>query len=303
MKSRAPDGDTASSNLYLPSEYFSGGFDNVDSLARLLADHGVRRTSITIITGRSGTTLLSHICKSYGFGMGEEPFNERPVDNYVQSRGDFSVFVSQLLSANVIDGNFYFQITPARFRSLSTLVPIHYWREFGTAVSLVFRRNIFAQAISFCNALSTGVWHASQPAVSGNGRAYDGLWALEWVRTILNDEIEARRLASQIRDGAVPILYYEDLVTATFESVIAFLSAHRVDVDAARVQDAIQTSLATASKIERSGYVAQYQELRRMFTYADGWLIERIRSGSSDALCRNLIDALEPVLGPSSEVS
>jgi hypothetical protein len=287
--------------LQLPSEYFSVGLESFDSLVLLLADHGVRQTSISIITGRSGTTLLSHICKSYGFGVGEEPFNERLEEDYVQSRGDFSAFLSELLDANVINGNFYFHITPTRFRSLSTLVPINYWKELGAAVSLVFRRNVFAQAISFCNALRTGVWHVNQPAVSGNGRAYDGLWALEWVQTILNDEIEARRLASQIKDGAVPILYYEDLVTATFESVVAFLAAHRVQIDAERVQQAIQTSRGAPSKIERVGYEAQYQELRSMFGSLDGWLIERIRSGSSDALCGNLIQALQPVLGARSK--
>lgn len=304
MQSRPPDADAISNGaLRLPSEYFTEGFQSIDQLTRLLADQGVRTISISIITGRSGTTLLSHICKSYGFGIGEEPFNERPEADYVQAPGEFSLFVSQLLHANVIDGNFYFHITPARFRAFSTLLPIHYWRELGAAVSLVFRRNVFAQAISFCNAVSTGVWHANQPAVEGSGRSFDGLWALEWVRTILNDEVEARRMASQIRDGAVPILYYEDLIAATFESVVAFLTAHRVDVEPMRVQQAIQTSRATASKVERLGYDGQYQELRRVFPYLDGWSIERIRSGSSDALCRNLIDALQPVLGGRPEVS
>jgi hypothetical protein len=302
MHARA-DAETAStSRLHLPSDYFSDGFETVDAFSRLLADHGIRRTSISIITGRSGTTLLSHICKSYGFGVGEEPFNERLEDDYIQGRDGFAEFVSQLLTANALDGNFYFHITPARFRSLSTLLPIHYWRETGAVVSLVLRRNVFAQAISFCNALSTGIWHANQPASVGSGRPYDGLWALEWVQSILNDEIEARRLASQIRDGAVPILYYEDLVAATFESVVAFFAAHRIHVDAPRVQTSVETSLGTASKLDRTEYLAQYQELRRVFPSSDGWLIERIRSGSSDALCRNLIDALEPVLA-SSELS
>ena len=289
--------------LCLPSEYFSEGFQTIDDLARLLADEGVRTLSISIITGRSGTTLLSHICRSYGFGVGEEPFNERPEGEYKQTRGEFSVFVSRLLQGNVIDGNFYFQITPARFRPLSRLIPIHYWKELGAAVSIVFRRNVFAQAISFCNAMSSGVWHANQSPVGGNGRSYDGIWALEWVRRVLNDEVEARRMASQIRDGAAPILYYEDLIAATFESVAAFLSAHLVDVEPARLQQAIETSRAVASKVERPDYAAQYQELRRVFPYLDRWLIERIRSGSSDALCRNLIDALQPSLNGQAGTS
>ena len=304
MHSLQPTAEAMSNGaLCLPSEYFSEGFQTVDDLARLLADEGVRTLSISIITGRSGTTLLSHICRSYGFGVGEEPFNERPEGEYKQTPGEFAVFVSRLLHGNVIDGHFYFQITPARFRPLSTLIPIHYWKELGAAVSLVFRRNVFAQAISFCNAVSSGVWHANQSPVGGNGRSFDGIWALEWVRTVLNDEIEARRMASEIRDGATPILYYEDLIAATFESVAAFLSAHRVDVEPARLQQAIQSSRTVASKVERSGYEAQYEELRRVFPYLDRWLIERIRSGSSDALCRNLIDALQPSLDAQTEVS
>ena len=304
MQSRPPDAEAISSGaLYLPSEYFSGGLKSIDELRRLLTEQGVRTVSMSIITGRSGTTLLSHICKLYGFGKGQEPFNERPEDEYLEGRGDFSLFITRLLHANVIDGNFYFHITPARLRPLSTLLPIQYWKELGTAVSLVFRRNVFAQAISFCNAVSTGVWHSNQPAGSGSGRPYDGSWALEWVRTILKDEIEARLMASQISDGPVPILYYEDLIAATFESVIAFLSAHHVDVVPERVQEAIQTSRATTAKVERLGYEAQYRDVRRVFPYVDAWLIERIRSGSSDALCRNLIDALPRVVAAPPEAS
>lgn len=281
----------------LPSEYFLQGLSSEAHFREVLQGAGVNQVAITIITGRCGSSLLAEISTLCGFGTGAEIFFELPRSTFAEIAppDNPSDYVSRLIRYEQRNGILSFQITPQRLRPLDQILPLEFLRSFGAVPSIIFRRNIFAQAISYFNAIATGLWHSTDQFVARN---YDVALAdsqavtaiLLWVLQICAGEIEAMQLARDLGTDFPAPFYYEDITSATYETALAFFDLNRFPVDSARLADAV--GAARHSKIDRARYKDQYQALRSAFPALDGFVRQRISLGYDFKLMKEIEEAV-----------
>ncbi len=206
----------------------------------------------SIISGRCGSTYLSNICTRIGFGRGEEPFNEFPREllERVAPDREISRFLEKMFNANNLNKNVYFQITPARINVLCEVISRKELLGKVEFFSLIFRRNIIAQAISYHNAIRTGLWHSNHSSQSDTEKEFDPLEVLKWICNISAMEGEA---LSFVRDRRVLMIFYEDLISAPFETLSLFLGYHNFEFESSRLSE-ILVGDSGPRKISRSGY-------------------------------------------------
>lgn len=279
----------------LPSEYFLQGFSSEAHFREVLQEAGVSQVAITIITGRCGSSLLAEISTFCGFGTGSEIFFELPRSTFVEiaAPDNPSDYVAKLIRFEQRNGILSFQITPQRLRPFDQIVPLEFLRSFGAVPSIVFRRNIFAQAISYFNAIATGLWHSTGQFVAPNHDLSDSQAVtaiLLWVLRICAGEIEAMQLARDLGADFPTPFYYEDIASATYETALAFFDLNRFPVDSGRLADAVGS--ATHSKINRARYKDQYQALRSAFPALDGFVRRRISLGYDFKLVKEIEEAV-----------
>jgi hypothetical protein len=276
------------------AEIFEESCGQLD-LKQIMRDAGVENLYISVITGRCGSTLIANFCDSYGFGQGREPFNERAKELFEKPNNwsnAHEYFVHQF--ANYKKGNnFYFQITPTRLMELSKLISLASISEVGTGVSKIFRRDVFSQALSYYNAVHTGLWHASKDksrVVKTEGKMtaseiVDIIWIRKRISLILSTE---QLMNSEIEKeiGCSTCFFYEDIVDNKFASFYRFLKGYGVEPDLDQLRNTV-TSQGVVGKLERPNVQAQYYE---MATKLPG-VFELLEMRSVDPLSEATYDA------------
>ena len=262
------------------NRYFEGRVDR-PRFEEICRESGVSRVHVSLISGRCGSTLLAHMTSKAGFGRGQEPFNERD-EEYLRAVADpseFARFLLGLFRHGNLDGRLYFQITPPRLEAIQDLLPEGSF-PFPDARtwSFIFRRNIAAQAMSYFNASSSGVWHSNQERSTPRAsKAFEPEAVLRWIRHI--DRME--RKAWAIANGHFePVVYfYEDIVSAPLETLHAFLDQHGFDVDPSLLPAAAQDGEAPR-KLWREDYPRQYSQLLQAYP----WLRDVLRERTAGAI-------------------
>ena len=237
---------------------------------------GVERLYVSVITGRCGSTFVADICSRIGFGFGEELFNEQPLSMFETQAPDrnFVYFLTQIFAANVVNGTLYFQITPTRLALLRQLIPGPDFDEQTDVVTLISRRNILSQAISFHNAVRTGLWHTNRVPQEGSGADFDPKTVLAWIRDI--SEME-KGLFNFVFDAKPKHFFYEDIISSPYETISLFLGAHRHRVRPIELtRTFIETSIS--KKISRDGFNLQYSQMLNNFPWINKILLERMEN-------------------------
>lgn len=235
---------------------------------------GVERLYISVITGRSGTSYLANICYRVGFGRGAEIFNERQISflEKLAPERNFSDFVTKVFKRHVINGNLYFQITPPRLTLLRKLVPDPELAEQTDVVTLITRRNILSQAISFHNAKRTGLWHTNYPARLGTGGDFEPQKVLAWMITISQME---KGLLNFALDNKPWNFCYEDIVSSPYETVSQFLAAHDYHVQPALLNKSL-VDTGIAKKISNVDFNTQFDIMIENYPWLNRILLERM---------------------------
>ncbi len=282
------------------SEYFSSGIGN-KRFKELVEEFQVRDFAVSLIPGRCGSTLLSSMCSRYGFGRGNENFNEAEPEilGKIAGSDEFDIFLSRVFQDSVLNHRFYFQLTPHRLVDLFKLVPADCFENIKA--TCLFRRNVFAQALSYYNALRTGIWHTIQDAQTPTEQDRDGefnpIAVLNWVWRLLRIELQSRKACQEISSHSL-VLYYEDLVASPIETLSTFLAFHGVPVESGKLEQSVDQDKGPL-KIVRQDYAEQYLRLRSVFPMMDHFVAERLERGANPALSSEIIKALPPDAVPS----
>jgi LPS sulfotransferase NodH len=198
---------------------------------------GVALPYVIFITGRCGSTLLTHILAATGLcGDPDEYFNEERIAELAENWGttDFPSYFHNVVQRTASNDRFGFEIDPFRFDQLREL--ISFTDLFPTQSSVFFwmtRRDIVSQAWSFAQAKKTGLWQrfadGTEKRLQGSGQNPEdhAIDDREWWREILL-MLTAERLMEDYfaASGIVPYrLDYEMLVTDRQRTVISVLLA------------------------------------------------------------------------------
>lgn len=217
----------------------------------LFHDLGVKRSAMSIITGRCGSTLVGELCRALRFGDGVETLNslgDGEISKYDGQR------ITQIMRPAVVDGIFYHQTTYHRWKKLSEFIAP---AQLGLDVTLIFRRNFIAQAISYVNAIETGKWHSNQLAAAPTPMtaAERVTRGIAFIEQILAEESRLTKAFPK-----APIFYYEDIVTSPLETMHRFLSFYNHNAPLCRIAEELNSRNMT-EKLVRNGYSEQYEQL------------------------------------------
>lgn len=280
-------------------EYFAPVAITPSQFVELLGECGVNRVAISLISGRCGSSYLASIVSKCGFGTGREPFNQVPrgLLERVAAPDDFVGFLRHRITAASAEGVLYFQITPGRMLRLMRLVPAACWITAQASVNLIYRRNFVSQTLSFYNAASTGIWHTTTHARKETRTTGDYLpWSLSFIPKLLRIELRGLQLLRREFEIAEPVIvFYEDIVSAGYETTFAFLEHHGAGRDA---QNRIPGALADAGnprKLLRDGFIDQYRGLMEAEPRLNEWIAKRMRMGANPRLTKEILTSR---LGP-----
>jgi LPS sulfotransferase NodH len=127
------------------------------------ARSGVALPYVIFITGRCGSTLLTHLLAESGLcGNPDELFNEERVVELAKEWqvSDFPSYFQAAVRYTVTNRRFGFEIDPLRFEQLRDLVSFPDIFPPRRAVFFwMTRRDIVGQGWSFAKAKKTGLWH------------------------------------------------------------------------------------------------------------------------------------------------
>ena len=260
-------------------EYFRSGI-TLQHFQDICVRSSVKSIHVSIVTGRCGSSLLSDITRRAGFGKGEEPFNEWPEEvlRQLATPDQFDQFLLAVMDANVIDNRLYFQIDPIRLQSLSRLLPV----EGGlfpkvSRYTVILRRDIVAQALSYFYAATSGVWHSNQEKYPTTSHAaFSERRILYWIEHIHQME----RSIAEMFPGRMPDIYfYEDLVANPFETVTHFLRRSGFSVSPGETLNALSGDSAP-QKIIRDNYAIHYASVIDEYP----WLLDALAERSSGVI-------------------
>lgn len=127
------------------------------------ARSGVALPYVIFITGRCGSTLLTHLIAESGLaGDPDEFFNEECIVDLARElhTRDFAAYFRAVVRHTVTNRRFGFEIDPLRFQQLRELVSFpDIFAPRRTAFFWMTRRDIVRQGWSFAKAKKTGLWH------------------------------------------------------------------------------------------------------------------------------------------------
>ena len=235
-----------SSNTLNDGRLDDGGFSEI------LARAGVQNVAWSLITGRCGSTYLASLTRAARFGSGSEPLNDL---TKTSAEKELPSYLEKTIRNSAINGRWYFQINWPRFEKLESLLPV-----FEQEPSLVLRRNIFAQALSYWNAQKTGLWHEHSERTFLRQAKTPDLDPAGWVRKISTYEVAIKERFPNART-----FYYEDIVASPTEMLHEFVRYHGAEIDPKNINWATTKEKATTRKIEREGYASQYAKLTAEF--------------------------------------
>jgi len=194
---------------------------------------GVALPYVIFITGRCGSTLLTHLIAESGLaGNPDEFFNEEHIAGLVRDlrATDFPAYFRAVVRHSVTNRRFGFETDPFRFQQLRELVSFpDLFPPRHTVFFWMTRRDVVRQGWSFAKAKKTGLWHrfadgSEKRLHPPSGEAIDDT---EWWREIIliltgerfmEDHFAAARIVPYRLD-------YEMLVTDPRRTVVSVLQA------------------------------------------------------------------------------
>jgi LPS sulfotransferase NodH len=200
------------------------------------ARSGVALPYVIFITGRCGSTLLTHLLAATGLcGNPDEFFNEERIVDLARELGttNFPAYFRAVVRRTVTNRRFGFEIDPYRFEQLRELVSFpEVFAPPHTVFFWMTRRDIVSQAWSFAKAKQTGLWHrfadGSEKRLQTldpdeGGTISDTVWWREIIVMLRGERIIEDFFAAA---GVTPYrLDYEMLVTDRFRTVATVLQA------------------------------------------------------------------------------
>jgi len=194
---------------------------------------GVALPYVIFITGRCGSTLLTHLLAASGLcGNPDEFFNEERIVELAREWGttEFPAYFRAVVQHSASNSRFGFEIDPLRFQQLRELIAFP--EVFPPQSSVYFwmtRRDIVSQGWSYAKAKQTGLWQrfadgSEKRLHSPTGGAIDDMaWWREIILTLSAERMMAEYFAAaQITPFR---LDYEMLVTDRRRTVIGVLQA------------------------------------------------------------------------------
>jgi LPS sulfotransferase NodH len=231
---------------------------------------GIHIPYVIFITGRCGSTLLSHMVKDTGLaGVPDEFFNEGFIGAFSKDLSDktfenYFDYVARKYSSN---WRFGFQIDWYRLRNLEKL--INFSNVFPSNRSTFYymtRRDIVGQAWSYATAKATGVWHnfvdksaqgdkPTPPALSD-----EAIWREIWILF----EAERQMETFFSRQGIAPTRIDYEMFIADKRTVVASLLL-KLGCSIETVAEATAGIGERTSKL-RGEHFAQMIEFREKFS-------------------------------------
>ena len=197
------------------------------------ARSGVALAYVIFITGRCGSTLLTHLLAESGLcGNPDEFFNEERIVELAKEweTTDFPSYFRAVVRHSVSNRRFGFEIDPFRFEQLREL--ISFPELFAPRRTVFFwmpRRDIVGQGWSYAKAKKTGLWHrfadgSEKRLHEPQGEAIDDT---EWWREIILMLMAERIMEDHFAAARITPyrLDYEMLVTDRQRTVVSVLQA------------------------------------------------------------------------------
>jgi LPS sulfotransferase NodH len=200
------------------------------------ARSGVALPYVVFITGRCGSTLLTHLLAGSGLcGNPDEFFNEERIAELATGWGttDFPGYFRAVVRHSVTNRRFGFEIDPFRFEQLRKLVSfLDLFPPRRTVYFSMTRRDIVGQGWSFAKAKKTGLW---QRFADGSEKRLEVLGGLggaaindtEWWREIVLTLMAERIMEDYFAAARITPyrLDYEMLVADRRRVVVSVLQA------------------------------------------------------------------------------
>jgi trehalose 2-sulfotransferase len=124
---------------------------------------GVELPYVIFVTGRCGSTLLTHLIAKSGLaGNPDEFFNEERIVDLARElhATDFAAYFRAVVRHSATNRRFGFEIDPFRFQQLCELVSFpDVFAPRRTVFLWMTRRDVVGQGWSFAKAKKTGLWH------------------------------------------------------------------------------------------------------------------------------------------------
>jgi len=197
------------------------------------ARSGVALPYVIFITGRCGSTLLTHLLAESGLcGNPDEFFNEEQMLDRAREwrTTDFSAYFRAVVRHTVTNRRFGFEIDPFRFQQLRELVSFpNIFAPRRTVFFWMTRRDLVSQGWSFAKAKKTGLWHRFADGSEKRLHEPEGLTIsdAEWWREIILMLIGERIIEDFFAQARITPyrLDYEMLVADRRRTVVKVLQA------------------------------------------------------------------------------
>jgi len=153
------DGTTLASPRVHLSAAFPGESANWETYSDIWDRMSRPPVIATLMPGRCGSTFLAGIIRGTGLcGTGEEVFNEVTAEQWRGPGSTLPHVFEFCLRKGLAGGVCWIQVAPERFESLAHIVDPRVLRDWKYTVLL--RRDIVSQAISYVYAANSGIWHS-----------------------------------------------------------------------------------------------------------------------------------------------
>jgi LPS sulfotransferase NodH len=194
---------------------------------------GVALPYVIFITGRCGSTLLTHLLAESGLcGNPDEFFNEEQMGDRAREwrTSDFPAYFRAVVRHTVTNRRFGFEIDPFRFQQLRELVSFpDIFAPRRTVFFWMTRRDIVSQGWSFAKAKKTGLWHRFTDGSEKRLHDSEGetISDAEWWREIILMLTGERIMEDHFAVSRITPyrLDYEMLVTDRQRTVVSVLQA------------------------------------------------------------------------------
>jgi LPS sulfotransferase NodH len=228
---------------------------------------GIHVPYVIFITGRCGSTLLSHMIKDTGLGgVPDEYFNEGFITAFSKDLDDktfenYFDFVARKYSSN---WRFGFQIDWYRLRNLKKLIDFsNVFPHNRSTFYYMTRRDIVGQAWSYATAKATGVWHNFVDKSAQGERppppvlSDEAVWREIWILI----EAERQMEAFFARQGITPFrIDYEMFISDKSTVVASLLLKLGCSIDAVVESTAGITERTSKMRGEQFAQMIEFRE-------------------------------------------
>jgi hypothetical protein len=224
----------------------------------LLEEAGIKIVNICLISGRCGSTYFGHLGGIVGLNSTKtlEPFHELHADVIAQAfpERDLADYLRRVIARCRAGDRFFFQITPYRLRAAGRLFGLENMMAACDCFSVILRRNILSQALSYESATSSGVWHARGKVTTAQRSAAEPEAVLPWIEMINNTETDIATLLEGVPHKRY---FYEDIAAQPLEIFLSYLDHHDFPISVAQLQAAFSSD-DSPKKLLKADYATSY---------------------------------------------